>query len=737
LRTQQKIESIHRGGLVCLALLVSSVVSAQTSDKRLQDLARGAQDRSVWPSIRRLAEASHDAERRGQAYLVLGYREYDAGEFESALPDLQAAAETGFLLADHARYYWADAAHAAGQPHRTAEILEGFTALHPTSTLRWAARELLAQALLEVNQPDRAISSLTAEPQTRRRPELAIRLAQAYWDAKNPEQAARIFQEVYYAFPLSAQANVAREALERLRVELADRFPETSEEIQTARVEIVAGRSRWQEALDEYTQLLASRPGSPLAPRWQLGRARCLIRLKQASQAVEMLAGSPALAPELDAQRLALLIDAFLQNSDPAAATQTLDLLRSLYPQSPFLASALSALGNVYVRQGEWSVAARYYQVLAERFPETAAGREAHWRVSWTYYLEGDLTRAHRGFEEHLRRYPDSEHVAGALYWLGRIAEQRGAGAEAHAVYACLRQRFVHSYYAQRAESRLPALAGGSQTRGAAAPPLDGVAEILRTISRREAPSVHLCETTPASAALEPFLLLKSLNLHELAVQYLRTAIGESSNSPELRLAMSRLRAEEKRPALALFEVRSIVPRWSEYEFSELSEEIWRLLYPQEYMSLVKRYARANGLDTSLVLGVIRQESAFNPRATSIANARGLMQILPQTVSRTRRGRARAARRLYDPAYNIRFGTLHLRGLLRNWNDIPEQALAAYHAGDFRVRDWLTKRSFQEPAEFLETIPIPSTRTYVEAVLRDAGIYRRLLTGEAKFRRCN
>src|SRR2546421_8666501 len=50
------------------------------------------------------------------------------------------------------------------------------------------------------------------------------------------------------------------------------------------------------------------------------------------------------------------------------------------------------------------------------------------------------------------------------------------------------------------------------------------------------------------------------------------------------------------------------------------------------------------------------QESGFNPQAISWANARGLMQILPETVSSGRRGRRIAARRLYDPAYNVRFG---------------------------------------------------------------------------------
>ena len=65
-----------------------------------------------------------------------------------------------------------------------------------------------------------------------------------------------------------------------------------------------------------------------------------------------------------------------------------------------------------------------------------------------------------------------------------------------------------------------------------------------------------------------------------------------------------------------------------------------------------------------------------------------------------------------------------------------EQALAAYNAGDSRVKEWLSQRQFAEPAEFAETIPFRETRLYVQAVLRDAGIYRQLLEGVAAFAPC-
>jgi soluble lytic murein transglycosylase len=138
-------------------------------------------------------------------------------------------------------------------------------------------------------------------------------------------------------------------------------------------------------------------------------------------------------------------------------------------------------------------------------------------------------------------------------------------------------------------------------------------------------------------------------------------------------------------------------------------------------------------------MGLIRQESAFNHNALSTANARGLMQILPETAAQSKRpARVRAAaRRLYDPSYNIQVGCAYLAGLLKDFDGRPELALAAYNAGDVRVKDWVKKSSIHDSALFLESIPIPATRTYVELVLRDAEVYRQLMSGSPHFAECH
>jgi len=155
--------------------------------------------------------------------------------------------------------------------------------------------------------------------------------------------------------------------------------------------------------------------------------------------------------------------------------------------------------------------------------------------------------------------------------------------------------------------------------------------------------------------------------------------------------------------------------------------EAWRTAYPLPFEDGIQRYAAQNHLDPMLVAGQVRQESAFDPEAVSRAGAVGLMQIEPKTARKVARslriGYSRA--RLRDPEYNLRLGTFYLAGLIAAYGT-PEAALAAYDAGEDRVTMWTAGQTYQETAEFVESIPFTETREYVQVVLRNAELYRKI-----------
>jgi soluble lytic murein transglycosylase len=175
--------------------------------------------------------------------------------------------------------------------------------------------------------------------------------------------------------------------------------------------------------------------------------------------------------------------------------------------------------------------------------------------------------------------------------------------------------------------------------------------------------------------------------------------------------------------------MKSAVPSYFAIDISVLPRPYWDYLFPRPYWTDVRRFAMENQLDPYLVAALIRQESEFNPGAVSRANAFGLMQLLPITGKKTAkelRIRGFRTETLLVPNINLQLGTRYFRDMVEHYNGQVEYALAAYNAGPNRVEDWLSAGNYRDVAEFVESIPFTETREYVQSIMRNARIYRRL-----------
>lgn len=155
----------------------------------------------------------------------------------------------------------------------------------------------------------------------------------------------------------------------------------------------------------------------------------------------------------------------------------------------------------------------------------------------------------------------------------------------------------------------------------------------------------------------------------------------------------------------------------------------YRAAYPIRYREAVEREAEVSGLDPALVYAVIRSESGFAPAAQSPVDARGLMQLTPDTFQwvRYRLGEEGGvpSEVLYQPEENVRYGCANLGLLLREFGGEAE-ALAAYHAGRGSVSRWLEDSRYSGDGESLDVIPYGDTNRYVKKVLETREVYHRL-----------
>ena len=206
-------------------------------------------------------------------------------------------------------------------------------------------------------------------------------------------------------------------------------------------------------------------------------------------------------------------------------------------------------------------------------------------------------------------------------------------------------------------------------------------------------------------------------------IRHLAYSSKKGRNSPTFKLINY---LNKKKKYLTIF---SIINDSIEQNVIHINEQILNLLFPTRYMSAIKNIDST--IDPLVVLSLIRQESAFNPKAKSIVGARGLMQLMPQTARRF--NTKIRAHHLKKPNLNIRIGTKLLRKLLKKYQGNLIYALSAYNAGERNANKWIKTRFTGTNAEdIVEEIPFKETRLYVKLIYRNLFFYN-MLFGKNNF----
>src|SRR5262249_48379058 len=156
-------------------------------------------------------------------------------------------------------------------------------------------------------------------------------------------------------------------------------------------------------------------------------------------------------------------------------------------------------------------------------------------------------------------------------------------------------------------------------------------------------------------------------------------------------------------------------PQLGSVDQDSMPQYFLHMYHPTRYEETMRKSAKANDLDPYLVMGLIHQESYFNPRARSVVGAVGLMQLMPAT-GREIAQRLHSSSDLENPDVNIRLGTFHFRQLVNLFGGNIQLTVASYNAGQGNVAKWKRAAPNKPMDELLESIPFTETRTYVKRV---------------------
>ncbi|HYN14727.1 MAG TPA: transglycosylase SLT domain-containing protein [Terriglobales bacterium] len=657
---------------------------------------------------------SHNDEAGSLAWLVAGYAHVLDRQYSAAIEPLKNARAHAGELGDYVDYYLASAYAGAGDFAHAAATLQGFQAKYPDSLLERDATVVYANALLSTGQERQAITLLEAQ-RTPTHADLELVLGRAYSAAGQPVKAVQTLRRIYYTMPLAAEAADAELLLKPLAS--VPGVPPVTFQEQKTRAGLLAQARRHTEAIVEYRALVRQAPAEESAAM-QITLAAALYHGGRRYETQQTLASLPPMSGEPDAQRQYLLLE--MERPDAARVEQTLSSLRGSYPHSPWFEESLYSAANLYLLRPDYEHAAALYGEMAQRFPAGKYAAYAHWKAAWLNFRLGRNEEAKRLFEKQVELYPTSNQVVPSLYWRGRMAEDEHDYARARAYYRKIQDRFRYYYYADVARTRLRGLAPSSDP--VSDPWLDHIPALrpLAGLAQSELPSDDL--------RAQKSLLLENGALYELALRELQAA-NSNGDAPWTLAQIAHLYQEQDRYDRALQTLKRAVPGYFGLEIEQMPRPVWEALFPRPWWSAVKKYAVENQLDPYLVAALIRQESEFNPAAVSRADAIGLMQLLPVTGKRMAhelKVRRYSIGMLVEPGVNVQLGTRYFRQLVQKFDGNLEFALAAYNAGADRVEEWRSSGNFREPAEFVESIPFTETREYVQAILRNAGIYHRL-----------
>ncbi len=406
------------------------------------------------------------------------------------------------------------------------------------------------------------------------------------------------------------------------------------------------------------------------------------------------------------------------QAMDPAVVLERVRILRSQNRQSEgfaLLAALPAAPTHTEGQNTLWSERRNYfldalqvrnwqaaYDAMAGHgFPSGERKVDAEFFAGWVALTKlNDPARAANHFEV-LRQASSTPITQGrALYWLGRAAEAQGNTPAAVDYYRSGGQH-IQTFYGQLAAEK-----AGMTTL---------------TLPGDPDPTAAERQAFEANDVVRAMRILGETGETSLFRVFAYQLDDDLPGAPELAQLMDMSRAYGEG-----FTAMMIGRAASQRGFL-MPERQYPIRIPPQV---------GGAAPLEFTLAITRQESSFDPRARSGADARGMMQFLPSTGSMVARqlGMPWSAERLWDPDYNMSLGSYHLGDLTNRFGGSMLLTTVGYNAGPARPPQWIARcgdpRSGSvDPVDFIECAPFTETRNYMMRVMENMSVYKARLNG--------
>jgi soluble lytic murein transglycosylase len=652
-----------------------------------------------------------------RAAFLDGYREYQAHDDARAIERLKFAAQNFPELGDYALYYLALAQNRQGDLAGAADTLERLIKTYPESVTIEQGELLLGQNLVKLGRTLEAVAVsarlLNKHPEASIEQGARIVEARAWIALSKPQPAYTGLMELRDKYPRSDADAEARGLVNSILASNPEVADTRSLSYHRAESALLLREGELAEANEQAEAGLAMTTEESIRAElvWVQARASKPEPERAKRAILEYLQISPR-GPDAAAALEALALN-YWHDDDYTHAREAFGRIVADFPESQLAPGAMLRIGKIFEEERKFDSARAQYGRLARRYPNSDAAEEARFRGPWTLYLAHEYRGAASGFmsaRAHAKEATDRDMCD---YWHARALEKSGDGENARAIFAKLAESTDSNYYPELASRRV-----------AAAKPGLNLDPILAASSAAD----PMFNGTPAVSGGAEYHMarlntLRAMGLKELEPGELKALESRGNDTAEMR----RFVLAGFASADAWYDAIEAATRMEKIgQLDHATAE--RVRYPRAYWELFSSASTRLGLDQYLVLALARQESLFNPKATSVSNARGLMQLIPSTAKKmaAERGMAPGAVELYDPSINVDLGTTYLKNLFEMFGGDAFHAVAAYNGGEHAVAKWISDFPGDDDDEWVENIAYKETREYVKKVIGGRREYRLL-----------
>jgi soluble lytic murein transglycosylase len=481
-----------------------------------------------------------------------------------------------------------------------------------------------------------------------------------------------------------------------------------------------------QAALEKLAQRTKSDAELSCRVGFELGRA--LVYLKQRAKSAAHMLELASRCTDLELKTWARYYagQAKLRDADPDGAIVALEALLIEAPSSSLADDALHMQAIAHADSGRAPQQVAALEQLVARYPSGDMRSDASFTLAMLARERGELSSALSHLDA-LQKSGLDDGVEGqegrAAYWYARTLGDLGQRAPALEAYAAIVRRYIQTYYAQHALGRLEQL---DPVRARALR-----AELTTPAALLSFPYRAELDEGAFAAALE---LLK-VGEPDLALDELLSLHG-GAKDPELSWLIAAVFNEagehEHATRVARPLVAALLREGDAAAPIARARMLLRIAYPRAFGDVLEQAALEANVPATLVRAIAREESSFDPEATSPARAYGALQLIVPTARSIAKplGLPSDAAALKRPEINLRLGARFMAGLLARYAGFAPVLPAAYNAGPGATERFLRDEPQLTLDAWVEAIPYRETRRYTRRVLQAYGFYRWLDTGE-------